>query len=199
MAGFSLSKWYLDCISNSGDLSIVYAGKIRWGSIRLSYSSVLDAMGGAITTRHSFRAIQEPRIAGGSLLWESKPLHVDGEWSSGTGDLRCKVFSSSEGQVEWRCLIPQARARIGRVEGWGYAEHLTMNLAPWKLPLRTLRWGRFTTGREWVVWIGWCGEASRTLVYRDGLPVQCPLLADAQIDFDDGSQLLMDQSPACLA
>lgn len=194
MAAFSLSKWYLDCISESGEASILYTGTVRWGAFHLNYSSVLESAGAAVTTRHSFQAVREPIVAGDSLLWRSEPLQVDGEWKRDSTELHSKLFSSEVGSTEWHCLMPRAHARIGRREGLGYAEHLAMTIAPWRLPLRTLRWGRFTSSSEWVVWIDWRGEYSRALVYRSGWRVRTLSIEDARIDFEDGSQLLMDRS-----
>jgi hypothetical protein len=80
MPAFGLSKWYLDCVSDSGEASILYTGTVRWGSFSLNYSSVLESAGGAVTTRCSFRTIDQPTVAGDSILWRSKALQVDGEW-----------------------------------------------------------------------------------------------------------------------
>jgi hypothetical protein len=191
---FKLSKWYLDCVSDSGEASILYTGTAGWGTFHLNYSSLLETAGDAVITRQSFQAGGEPTVAGKSLLWRSDALQVDGEWKSDSTELRSTVFSSTEGSIEWHCLMPRARARIGRREGLGYAEHLAMTVAPWKIPLRTLRWGRFTSDSEWVVWIDWRGEYSQTLAYRNGGEVRISSLEDARIEFEDLSQLLMDRS-----
>jgi hypothetical protein len=193
---FRLSKWYLDCVTDTGEASILYTGTARWGAFHLNYSSVLESVGNAVSARHSFGAADEPSVAGRSLLWRSDALQVEGEWQSDSTELRSTVFSSAAGSVEWHCMMPRARARIGRREGLGYAERLVMTVAPWKIPLRTLRWGRFTSASEWVVWIDWRGEYSRTLVYRNGAEVRTFSLEDAKIEFEDRSQLLMDRSLA---
>jgi hypothetical protein len=76
----------------------------------------------------------------------------------------------------------------------GYAEHLAMTIAPWRLPLRILRWGRFTSASDWVVWIDWQGAFTRTLVYRNGREAGTRSLGDAGIEFADGSRLVLDRS-----
>ncbi len=82
-----------------------------------------------------------------------------------------QVFASDAGTVEWHCLMPRARVRIGKRSGLRYAEHLNITVAPWKLPIRTLRWGRFATPSDWIVWIDWQGEvrtdAARTAPAHD--------------------------------
>ncbi|MGD0667955.1 MAG: hypothetical protein ABSB23_10350 [Bryobacteraceae bacterium] len=194
MAAFRLSKWYLDCVSDSGDATILYTGAVRWGSFCLNYSSVLESAAGAVTTRRSLRAVEEPVLAGDSLHWRSGSLRIEGDWSADSAPLRAMVFSSGAGIVEWHCLMPRARARIGARQGLGYAEHLTMTIAPWRLPLRTLRWGRFLSASEWAVWIDWQGEFTRTLVYRNGREAGTVSIEDARIVFDDGTRLVLDRS-----
>jgi len=194
MADFGLSKWYLDCVTDAGEVYVLYSAALRWGSFCLNYSSILEAAGGAVSERHSLRALPEPRLTGESLVWRPKPLRVDGEWKADSAGLRSTIFSSDAGAVEWHCLMPRAHARIGLRKGWGYAERLVMNIVPWNLPLRTLRWGRFLCGRESVVWIDWCGEFARTLVYRNGQPVGALSVEDTQIALADGSRLTMDRS-----
>jgi hypothetical protein len=78
--------------------------------------------------------------------------------------------------------------------GLGYAEHLTMTVPPWKLPIQTLRWGRFTSASDWIVWIDWQGEFSRRIVYRNGKNAAPSVLEDDRIEFDDGYRLRMDRS-----
>ena len=69
-----------------------------------------------------------------------------------------------------------------------------MTVAPWNLPLRRLRWGRFTSASDWVVWIDWAGDFTRRLVYKNGIEVQAATAGDERIEFEDGSRLTMDRS-----
>lgn len=194
MAAFRLSKWYLDCVSDSGDASILYTGAVRWGAFHLDYASLLESTAGTVKTRRSFRAAPDPVISASDIRWRFAPLHLEGVWQADSAELRCTVFSSPEGAIEWRCLMPRARAQIGARQGFGYAEHIAMTIAPWNLPLRTLRWGRFLSPDEWIVWIEWRSAAVHTWVYRNGLPIDADSMEDASIAFADGSRLLLDQS-----
>ena len=193
MAEFKLSKWYLDCVGESGDASIIYAGAARWGPVRLRYSSLLESAAGAVSTRYSLRA-GEPTLAAGALRWSSVPLRADGEWLADSTEIRETLFASEAGRIEWRCLMPRARARIGNLAGLGYAERLEMTVAPWKLPLRTLRWGRFASAADWLVWIAWGGEFPRAWVYRNGREVRASSIEDDGIELDDGARLILDRS-----
>jgi len=69
-----------------------------------------------------------------------------------------------------------------------------MTIAPWKLPIQTLRWGRFNTQSDWIVWIDWLGEFARRIVYRNGVKAPIRFLDDGEIEFCDGTRLVMDRS-----
>jgi hypothetical protein len=194
MAAFHLSKWYLDCVTDSGDTSIVYTGTVNWGPSRVHYSSLLEHTAGSVTSRHSLRAQTEPIIDHCSLRWQSEALKIDGEWKADSVEIRETIFSSDAGSIEWHCLMPRAQVRIHDSCGLGYAEHINMAIAPWKLPIRTLRWGRFAADSEWIVWIDWLGDFTRRLVYWNGHMAATSLLEDGEIAFCDGSRLLMDRS-----
>jgi hypothetical protein len=194
MPAFKLSKWYLDCVTDAGDASIAYTGTAQWGMVRIHYSSLLESTGGRINLSHSLREQDEPSISQASLRWQSKPLAVEGEWESSSAPLHETIYSSSEGSIEWHCLMPQANTRFRDRRGLGYAEHLTMTIAPWKLPIDTLLWGRFTSAQDSVVWIDWQGESSRRLVFINGKAVPVSVLDDDRIEFQDGSLLTMDRS-----
>jgi hypothetical protein len=90
--------------------------------------------------------------------------------------------------------MPRARTCIHKLAGLGYAEHLNITIAPWKLPVRILRWGRFATLSDWIVWIDWIGDFTRRIVYRNGHMAPASLLEDGRIEFSDGARLTMDRS-----
>jgi len=192
MAAFELSKWYLDCVTDCGDASIVYRGRVHWGPARLHYASLLESTAGCVRTAYSLRPQPEPIVDRCSLRWRG--LKTDAEWRAVAPEIRETIFASGTGSIEWHCLMPRACARIHNRMGLGYAEHLHMTIAPWKLPIRTLRWGRFATPSDWIVWIDWSGEFTRRIVYWNGQTIDTNVLKDDHIEFRDGSRLLMDRS-----
>ena len=109
---FRMSKWYLDCITDSGDASIAYTGRAAWGPVHLYYSSLLQSRGQTITTRHSLRSHREPYSDNGSICWNSNPLGVAAEWTRDSIELSRTIFTCETGSVEWHCVMPRARARI---------------------------------------------------------------------------------------
>ena len=194
MAAFALSKWYLDCVTDLGDATIAYTGTVHWGPIRLHYSSLLESTAGLVRTTHSLRRQAGPMIDRDSLRWRSGALKIAGEWRADSAELHETIFASNAGSIEWHCLMPRAQAQLHNRLGFGYAERLSMTIAPWKLPIRTLRWGRFTSASDWIVWIDWLGEFTRRIVYRNGQIASTSLLQDGQIEFPDGACLTIDRS-----
>src|SRR5690349_2210175 len=168
MTGIKLTKWYLDCVTESGDVSIAYIGAFEWGSFRLGYSSLLESTGDEVTERRSLRRENEPAVCYNSITWTAKTLRTRAAWQSDSIAVRETILDGPEGVVEWHCLMPRARALFRDRAGLGYCEHLTMTIAPWKLPIHNLRWGRFITPSDWLVWIDWQGEVSRRIVYLNG-------------------------------
>ena len=191
MAAFRLSKWYLDCVDGAGEASIVYVGAVRWGAFHLDYSSILETHGERISCRRSLRAVTVPALRNNSVVWRSKALEIEGEWRGGASRLTETVFESPAGRIDWHCLMPRADARMGDRSGFGYVERLEMTIAPWKLPLRTLRWGRFGSASDWIVWIDWRGEFTRALSYVNGRAAQASSFQDDRVEFEDGSRLVM--------
>lgn len=84
MAGFELSKWYLDCVTDSGRTLVAYTGVVRWGPMRLDYPGirpvgeprVTSSFAGALRSR---RVHEEGRRHGDEQLfptglWENLPV-----------------------------------------------------------------------------------------------------------------------------
>src|ERR1035441_10455134 len=168
---FELSKWYGDCISQCGDLRIAYSARVRYGHLKVAYSSLLDGEAAS----HSLR---RARIEdeGQTLSWAAPGLSAN--WTRQDAELRATVFESAEGAVEWRCAIPKGGASMNEISGLGYAEHVRMTIAPWKLPIRTLRWGRFLTPHTTLIWIDWQGPFTTRLVFLNGQRVLAETLDD---------------------
>ena len=194
MAAFRLSKWYLDCVTDSGNASIAYVGDLAWGRAHLHYSSLLRSAGNNVTQHNSLRRPSLPVVDGSSISWNSAQFDFGAAWQADSTEVHEAVFKSDGGSVDWHCLMPRAHVCIGNDSGLGYIEHLTMTIAPWKIPIQHLRWGRFCSASDWAVWIDWQGEFSKRILYLNGKSVSASTIEDEQITFDEGSRLLMDRS-----
>jgi hypothetical protein len=94
--------------------------------------------------------------------------------------------------------MPRGEAKVttpagSRLAGLGYAEHLSMSVPPWRIPISELRWGRFLSEGEALVWIDWRGECPRTIVYRNSIRVPVLSVDDQQIALADGVRVHLDQ------
>jgi hypothetical protein len=182
MAGFQLSKWYADCISEEGDAVIIYHAELRWRRLAIHYSSLLFHRDGhPAESRFSLQKHTPPQSKDGEIDWPGV-----GCWRDIGDGVHELLYDSASGSVEWNCVAPRASASVQievrePVRGWGYAEHLLVSIAPWKMPIRRLRWGRFVNSTDAMVWIDWCGAYSKQVVYLNGKTVDAAAIGDREI------------------
>jgi len=193
---FELTKWYADCISEQGDAAIIYHARLRWRAVTICYESLLICRAKSPTlTRFSMRRRQAPKVLGERIEWISPEWKVKGTWDELGVRHQNMLFESDAGALEWNCLAPRARAAIIvgselAIEGWGYVEHLRLTVAPWKLPIRRLRWGRFINATDALVWIDWDGPQKVRVVYLNGVAVAVDNIGDDKIVLADGPAVL---------
>lgn len=160
---FHLSKWYLDCVSAEGEVFLAYCAELRWRTLCLHYASVLGHSS-------SLREVPVPLWREGVLEWDAPSLGVRGRWEALDPPIQESLM---DGACQWRCLAPRARAEVRvadrSIRGLGYAEHLTMTVAPWRLEIEELRWGRFLSETDGLVWIEWRGSNPVRLRWRNGI------------------------------
>ena len=172
---FRLSKWYMDLVTDDGTALIAYSLSIEWATIRVRAASVLVAEPNAKPREStSWSRVAPPTLRDGVLRFAHDGLGVEGEWHRTSPPFESTLIEDETGRVAWECHVPRARAAVslrGRTfVGSGYAECLTMTRLPWTLPLRHLRWGRFTGQGHSAVWIAWRGGSQHDWVWLDGAP-----------------------------
>ncbi len=199
MPAFGLSKWYLDCVSMQGDVFIGYSARLRWRPLSISYQSALIHLAdGETKTWTSLRGRTPPAPGPDRIEWNAPALGVRGSWIGAMQPVTERLFACAEGEIVWSCHLPRADAEVTtpaglQVAGAGYAEHLSMSIPPWRIPISELRWGRFLGQREALVWIDWRGERRQTVVVRNGVRVMAPRIDDQRIELSDGTRLCLDQ------
>jgi hypothetical protein len=129
-----------------------------------------------------------------TIRWQSKSLKTKGTWERLDSPCAVRIYESDEGTIEWHCLHPRARATVELdegvvVRGLGYVERLEMTIAPWKLPLEELRWGRFLSESDSVVWIDWLGESSRRIVLENGALRDATTVTESEIVLEGNVRL----------
>lgn len=174
---FELSKWYLDAVGEDGEVFIGYRANLRWRRLAIPYAATLTGGVREARARSTARPGEEPDFLEGALAWREAKLDVAGTWRAAAPPVSRTLYESPDGAVVWNCVLPSAECELALngdlVRGLGYAEHLSMTLPPWRLPIDTLRWGRFLSPEHSVVWIDWEKNGDdRTWIFLDGAEVR---------------------------
>ena len=200
----NLSKWYLDCTTESGDAVVLYWAALRWGILQLRYGAVLLRTGDCDTVEScTLRPGNAPRlIPSGGVDWACGALDVEGSWARGAQGFRRTLLDSELGQIHWNCLAPhsQATVRIGEIalSGSGYVERLTLTLKTWQLPFDKLRWGRCHTPTDVLVWIEWLGSIECSWVFLNGDEVLGARTTPCGVESPDRAVILTIDSDSIL-
>jgi hypothetical protein len=92
-------------------------------------------------------------------------------------------------------MVPGGRARVrfggADLEGYGYAECLSVTGDPAALGLRELLWGHFAGPLTQLVWLVWRGAEPLTLVLWNGEEVPGATVPDAGVVLARGQRLAM--------
>jgi len=188
---FSLGKYYVDFVTSEGHYFIGYSAQMHWLGIEVNYRATIHHSSiNGIKSGPSLSSRDAPILDDSNLTWCTPKLGFDGHWWRRSSAVSHVLHQEDDGLVEWNCLQPAARARLTTAsgdmyEGLGYVEYLNMTMAPWRLGLRTLLWGRFVSAHHSVVWIEWQGEHPLVLLLCDGQRVANPRISDDRVNCDD--------------
>jgi len=178
---FALRKWYVDASDQAGTCLIGYWSSLSWRGLSLVWQSITThARDTRPSRRWSLHGSAPPSPRGTGLVWDATPMSASLELRPEVPRIERRLWTdeSNGGTVDWRCEAPAASVRAtvdDRVyHGVGYAECLDLTIAPWRLPIRELRWGRWCddAGSRSVVWIEWRGPVLRRWVFLDGRAVE---------------------------
>ena len=185
--GFHLVKWYLDLVTDEGEVLIGYAADLRWGALRLRYAATLSGRApGPFRGATHLLGVRLPEARDGVVRWRVGARGPRGEWTAVRAGPERVLLDGPEGEVRWSCLhaASAGRARTARgpeLQGRGYVERLELTIPPWRLPLHELRWGRFVSDGAALAWIEWRGPRPLRLVLRDGQPVEPASVSDDEV------------------
>lgn len=187
---FSLNKWYLDCVTEDGDLAIVYCAELSWRGVRLHLNSTLAGVRGEIHTSTSvsrFHITARDR----SITADLPKLGVSGTWDAGCDAVERLVYEGEGGALHWNCLQPRSTVRLElpdrTMSGLGYAEQVVLTVPPWKLPLRQLRWGRFVSTNDALAWVDWKGGFEAAFAVQDGEETALDSVRDHEVATADAT------------
>lgn len=192
---FSLSKWYLDYIGRNGETMIFYAAELNWLHQRVNFSSWLsyDRYSGT-ALKSTFRNASFPVVRNNTVLWSCQKFGISGTWMPLEKMLQARIFESKEGNVDWICYQPASEVHLRVMDkdlaGKGYVERLVMTVHPWKIPFDELRWGRFASDDNSLVWIDIKGKKPQQWMWFRGEQTGEGVITDEYISLPDNNLIL---------
>lgn len=190
VGNFHLSKWFLDFVGENGDAMIFYSAKLKWYGWTATYTSWLryDVVSG-VSLKSRFRDIQIPQIKDDRITWSDSKFDVSGTWSSKSKMIQARLFESKDGFLDWNCYQPSSKVQLKindtLLEGNGYAEQLILTAPPWKIPMDELRWGRFGSSENNMVWIELREKVTQQWLWLNGEKIENCTIEDDQIVLND--------------
>lgn len=192
---FHLDKWFLDFTGENGEAMIFYAAKLTWHGWSASYTSWLRydvTHGGRLTSR--FRNVQMPQIEDGIIRWSDLKFGVSGTWVALANMIQARIFDSEEGFLDWKCFQPSSKVRLKMndriLEGRGYAEQLILTAPPWKIPMNELRWGRFNSIENSIVWVELREKEKKQWLWLNGDKIENCIIEDGCISIPQKDMIL---------
>lgn len=193
--GLHLNKWYLDFVGNNGEAMIFYAAKLSWKGFTVNYGSWIyyDPESGAKERSH-FRNVNFPEKKDNVITWHDDEFKVSGSWESVAKPLQARLFESDRGYLDWNCFQPASRVQIKIkdkiIEGEGYLEQLILTAPPWHIPMNDLRWGRFHSLYDTMVWIELRKENKQQWLWLNGEKITNCSIEDDHISSSEMNFLL---------
>lgn len=181
-ANFFLDKWYLDIVEEKGNVLILYAAILKWHGFSIPYKRVLHYNNIQVAEKSEFSSLQLPEINGKVISWEDSGLNIYGSWSQMTAGISQQLMHTDEGELRWNCFPINDAHVIWKgmpILGKGYADQILMTIAPWKLGLRSLIWGRFISDQHFLIWIQIDLENTRSKwIWYNGQAMEDPLIEE---------------------
>jgi hypothetical protein len=198
---FTLTKWYLDCVDADGRAAIAYWATVAWYGVVVPWQrATLYDPGRAAREYTSLRATPPPGPDGDRLAWHAPAVSCELEYDRAAPAAALTLLDDARGAIRWRCEMPAARARCAfggfrPFAGTGYAERIELTVAPWRIPIDELRWGRWIAddASRSVVWIDWRGEMPGTWVLVDGILAGSAAVRDDAVFLDHEASLTLDR------
>jgi hypothetical protein len=197
---FLLRKWYFDVTAPDGSVAIAYWAEVRWGRWVRRGSALFRSPSRQPDWRFGIPTGDEPSEQPAGIDWRSAELGCRLRLTPRLPPSEHRLLDLPPGAVVWRAVAPSAGAAFdfddgSRVAGLGYAEWIELRIPPWKLPITTLRWGRFLSPSASLVWIAWEGDYPLRLVLYNGVSHPPVSIDDRTIRLEGGELRLSQPRP----
>ncbi len=186
-SNFHLNKWFLDFIGNNGETMIFYAATLSFKGVVVHYASWINYnFNNGVTVKSHFRNVNLPEKTDELITWFDDKFKVSGSWQSLTKPIKARIFNDEEGYLDWHCWQPASKVKLNinnkNIEGHGYAEQLILTTPPWHIPMHDLRWGRFQSSNDTVVWIELRKEIKQQWLWLNGHKIMNATIEDDFIE-----------------
>jgi len=178
-----LDKWYADVVA--GDkLAVLYRAQLRLGPFSWGYQGTLRngfAREGLFSWKKPQDGLPDAASQNRQLAFKTDEGLAVWQYDNRRA---FQLWTDGDHRVVWEPLVLNGPVS-GSLTGRGYAERLTLDIMPWKLGLKRLRWGRFCGARHSLVWIIWEGKIPRHLALVDGTEIPSVEATDKTISAGD--------------
>lgn len=183
---FYVNKWFLDFTGEDGEVIIVYVATLRWKGLAVTYTSCLQhGLTGERVYKYRFRKVCFPKVSERCISWEDPFWGFSGEWESDSDPIQSRLVDLPDGYLDWRCYQPDSKVQFRLQDkilcGRGYVEQLVLTVPAWKIPMKELRWGRYITERNSMVWIELRNKQNKQWVWINGEKVGSCIIEDDHI------------------
>lgn len=196
---FWLKKYYFDGIDESGNTFILYYAVLRLFGIKIPYSSYLICTESQSVQRS---IISRSVVGKNNTSFFNKKLKISANWLPLTNSLSKVLLQNKTKNIDWKCCIPKGKFTFEwedlKFSGLGYCEVLKMNFGVWKLPITTLKWGRFLSENHSLIWIEWIGKHPLKIVFWNGKPIENVQISETGLWFADQRMKLKFENPIIL-
>ncbi|QYA24668.1 hypothetical protein G3I01_03800 [Gramella sp. MT6] len=194
-----LNKWYLDFVGDNGEALIGYSAKLTWHGFTANYTSLIHKVPGEdVKLSTHFRKSQLPLKKDGIITWKDNKLEVSGSWEATAKSIENRIYDSENGYLDWKCYQPASRVKLkikgSLLEGSGYAEQLVLTALPWNIPMNHLRWGRFHSSNNTLVWIELKEKDKKQWLWLNGESIPDGIIENDRIlSREENFQLILDR------
>lgn len=163
--------------------------------IRFVYSGLVFCDSEGFTTEKSTLSKTKKPVINGTIHFNHKTLKTDVSLQRTDAPIVRLLYKDSDNnELIWNCHHPKALAEIlynGTLyKGFGYAETLFTFIKPWNLPIDELRWGRFLSDSDTLIWIKWTGKYPVNKIFFNGIEYNDAIFENDTINFCDGAYQL---------
>jgi len=173
----------------------VYWAEIRFFWIRFVYSGLLfNDTNGFTIEKSTLQKTRKP-VINGTIEFSHKIFKTEVILKRTDNTIIRSLYRDGKNnELIWNCHHPKSLAEISynknSYKGFGYAETLFSQIKPWNLPIEELRWGRFLSDSDTVIWINWLGKYPVNIIFFNGTEFNDAIYENDNIIFGNGTYLL---------